>query len=113
MVKLQNNSNAPVIKKESWIELLRAICILSVIMNHTCMTIINNTGITEIGVYSYAVLDEIFMLVRFAVPCFLMISGYLLLDPNKEIAMPKLMRYIIRMFVVLLILAQLMPFLKL
>ena len=102
-IKKQHNSNLPVMKKEKWIELLRAICILSVIMNHTCMTIINNTGITEIGVYSYAVLDEIFMLVRFSVPCFLMISGYLLLDPNKEIAMPKLMRYIIRMFVVLLI----------
>lgn len=42
------------------------------------------------------------MLVRFAVPCFLMISGYLLLNSDKHLPVSKLMRYTGRMFIVLL-----------
>lgn len=89
--------------KTVWIEVLRVLCILCVVMNHTCMTIINNSDIEKIGLHNYIVLDEIVMLVRFAVPCFLMISGYLLLNRNKQLPVSKLMRYTGRMFIVLLL----------
>lgn len=98
-----NSVSAVQNKKKVWIELLRALCILSVILNHTCMTIINNSTLDKIGMYNYIVLDEIFQIVRFAVPCFVMISGYLLLNRNKELPVKKLMQYTGRMFLVLLI----------
>ncbi len=100
--KQQQLTKSKCYNKEIWIEYLRTLCILSVIMNHTCMTIINNSDIDNIGLHIFIVLDEIFMLVRFAVPCFLMISGYLLLNRDKQLPVSKLMRYTGRMFLVLL-----------
>lgn len=42
------------------------------------------------------------MLVRWAVPCFVMISGFLLLDGQKEMSLHKIRKYILRMVAVLL-----------
>ena len=49
-------------------------------------------------------LDYVFIqvCVRWAVPCFIMISGFLLLDDKKEIGFQKLKKYIIKMISVLL-----------
>ena len=49
-------------------------------------------------------MDEVVIqvLVRWAVPVFIMISGFLLLDPEKEMDLKKIGRYILRMGAVLL-----------
>lgn len=41
------------------------------------------------------------VIVRWAVPCFIMMSGTLLLDPERKIDTNKVNRYIIRMLIVL------------
>jgi surface polysaccharide O-acyltransferase-like enzyme len=50
------------------------------------------------------ILDEIIIqpLIRWAVPIFIMISGYLLLDPKKDITIKKIIKYINRMILILL-----------
>lgn len=53
---------------------------------------------------SRLILDEIIIqiLVRWAVPCFMMISGYLLLPPRKtDVSFKKLKNYIFRMLIIL------------
>lgn len=87
--------------KENWIELLRSICILAVIFNHTCMTVVNNCSLQQAGVHGYLILNVLFLFVRFAVPCFVMITGYLLLNAQKELTWKKLCKYIFRMAAVL------------
>ncbi len=42
------------------------------------------------------------VIVRWAVPCFVMITGFLLLDPQKDIDLKKALRYVLRMAAVLL-----------
>lgn len=92
-------------KKEVWIEALRVIGVLSVILIHTCATMTNNYNINELGAHAYFVLDELMLVCRFAVPIFIMISGYLLLNPQKDITAKKMFGYIRRMFLVLLVFA--------
>ena len=51
------------------------------------------------------ILDEVIIqvLVRWAVPCFIMISGYLLLNPKKSLSINRIKQYAFRMVIVLLI----------
>ena len=67
------------------------------------MTEVENSTINNIGTCNYIIYSIGYNLVRWAVPVFIMISGFLLLQPSKEISDKKLRHYIIRMALTLLI----------
>ena len=88
--------------KKSYIEDLRAFATLAVVFLHVNMTLIANHSPEEIGVLNYAIFNDCYILVKWAVPCFIMISGALLLDPARDIPYKKIAKYIRRMVGVLL-----------
>lgn len=71
-------------KKEKvvWIELLRTISIFSVILIHTSSAGVNNAEILNTG--NWMGYNFYASVTRFGVCCFTMISGYLMLSPQKE-----------------------------
>lgn len=83
------------------IEWLRFTCILAVIMIHTCVTINTNYTISDVGFSRYMILEIIHNIFRFAVPCFLMITGALLLDENKKVTEKKNLKYLKRAIILL------------
>ena len=89
-------------KKELWIEKLRVIATMAVVMQH----VIGGTYVSNpSNVPQYRVIfdcDLLIVLTKWAVPVFLMITGYFLLDPNKELSGAKIEKYIKRMLWVLL-----------
>jgi len=89
--------------KKNNIERLRVIATLAVVMIHICMTEVNNSTLNSIGTVNYIIYSIGYDLVRWAVPVFIMITGYLLLNPQKELPDKKLFHYILRMAVTLLI----------
>ena len=88
-------------KKIDWIVSLRAIAALAVILHHVSSGWIEGSGGHPEGYR--AILDVILvpLLSWWGVPIFIMISGYLLLDPKKDIPLCKLGKYIRRMLVIL------------
>lgn len=88
--------------KEAYIELLRAVATIAVFFLHINMTLVANYSIDEIGVWSYAIFNDCYIMVKWAVPCFIMISGALLLNPSRNVTYEKIKKYIIRMALVLL-----------
>ena len=89
-------------KKKEWIIFLRAFACMAVVMIHVIDGWLVSANIKLNG--SRFILDEIIIqpLIRWAVPIFIMISGYLLLDPKKDITIKKIIKYINRMFLILL-----------
>ena len=89
--------------KIEWVVVLRAISCIAIVMIHVIAGWLNN----EHGQLSVArnFLDTVIMqmLIRFAVPCFIMISGYLLLDPKRELTTKKLRGYILKMILILIL----------
>lgn len=74
-------------KRKKYIELLRIFSMLSVVLIHVCTTALTDfEGYSSIqaGVY-YALIS----ILHYAVPIFFMISGILLLNPEKEISLKK------------------------
>jgi surface polysaccharide O-acyltransferase-like enzyme len=100
------NSAVPVIgggqSKKSYIETLRAIATLAVVFLHINMTLVANYSANEIGVLNYVIFNDCYILVKWAVPCFIMISGALLLNPERHVGYSKIAKYIKRMVGVLL-----------
>ncbi len=100
------NSTVPVIEggqsKKSYIETLRAIATLAVVFLHINMTLVANYSANEIGVLNYVIFNDYYILVKWAVPCFIMISGALLLNPERHVGYCKIAKYIKRMAGVLL-----------
>ena len=100
------NSAVPVIgggqSKKSYIETLRAIATLAVVFLHINMTLVANYSANEIGVLNYVIFNDCYILVKWAVPCFIMISGALLLNPERHVGYSKITKYIKRMVGVLL-----------
>lgn len=88
-------------KKIVYLEKLRNAATFAVVLLHIAMTMNNNYTPTEIGLTNYIVFSNIWIGVKWAVPCFLMISGALLLN-KKDITVDKIVKYILRMFFVLL-----------
>lgn len=91
-------------KKIDYIEHLRVFAMLSVVLIHSCITAITDfpesSYKTLAGVGYYAVRN----FCHFAVPVFFMITGTLLLNPNKEIPLKKLInKYILRYLIVILV----------
>lgn len=90
-------------KRINYIEWLRVLAAFSVVIIHAAMGLPNNYSISQLGVHAYAVMNSIYMLVSWAVPVFLMISGALLLSENKVISIVKIKKYILRMLKVIVI----------
>lgn len=88
-------------KKEVWIEKLRALAAVAVVLIHVVQgTFVNGTE----GVPAYrCIFDTSFLMCisAWAVPVFVMITGYLLLNPEKEVPVKKLRKYIGRILLVL------------
>ena len=82
-------------EKITYLEHMRVLATLAVVMIHIVMTLNNNYTIADIGTFNYTVFSDCYMLVKWAVPCFLMISGTLLLNPKKEIDVSKIKSYIV------------------
>lgn len=90
-------------EKKFFIDRLRIIATFAVVMIHICMTEVENDSISNIGSANYVVYSVGYNMVRWAVPIFIMITGFLLLQPEKELSKEKLKNYIVRMVATLLI----------
>lgn len=91
-------------RRYDWIVALRAIAALAVVLLHTAHRINGpeNPGGGIFGVRWFVNCVLIDTFARFAVPTFVMITGFLLLNPNKEIGIRKTLKYVLRMGAVLL-----------
>lgn len=89
-------------KRIYYIDWLRIISALAVIGIHITMTQPNNYSVQEIGKSNYIILTCVYILIQWAVPVFLMISGNLLLHSNK-MTVTKVKQMTIRMGTVLLL----------
>lgn len=90
-------------KKTTYYEYLRIMATIAVVMIHVAMCLPNNYSIEELGIHASAVMNSTYLLVNWAVPVFIMISGALLLTPNKVITYSKIFHYVLRMGIVLLL----------
>lgn len=88
-------------KKEVWIEKLRALAAVAVVLIHVVQgTFVNGTE----GVPLYRCLFDTSLLMSitaWAVPVFVMISGYLLLNPEKDLPVKKVKKYIGKILLIL------------
>lgn len=87
-------------RKLIYIEYIRMFATIAVVFLHVAITL--NSNHNELGVFNYSLFSACHMLVKWGVPCFVMISGALLLNPVKNITFVKVGSYIGRMFCVLL-----------
>lgn len=88
-------------KKKQFLEIDRFFAILAVVMIHISMTVPNNGQIEEIGRFNYSCYSVMYAFSKWAVPLFIVISGSLLLNPEKDIDNKKIVKYVIRMLLVL------------
>jgi len=77
-------------KKILWIELLRIVCCLAVIMLHMGAQYFRDL---PVGSYSWNISNIYHGITRFAVNCFVMISGCLYLDKSRRWSFQKVIRY--------------------
>ncbi len=85
-----------------WLDILRALAACAVVMMHTLTGAVDimNTEAYEDGQMMLVAMD----FVTWCVPVFLMISGYLFLNPEKEIGFGKMVRkYCVRIVLALLL----------
>lgn len=91
------------VKKKQYIENLRIISMLSVILIHICITALSDfpdSG-TELWRIVYQAVRNV---LHFAVPCFFMISGALILPPEKSISFDKLIKkYVLKYAAVIVV----------
>ena len=88
-------------QKIEWITVLRAIACLAVVMIHAIHGWLDTVNISNVEQIRYWLNMIILAIVEFAVPCFIMISGCLLLNPKKNLTLETLKKYIIRMLLIL------------
>lgn len=88
--------------KLAYIEYIRVSAALAVVFLHIVITLNNNYIVEELGVFNYTIFSDCYILVKWAVPCFIMVSGALLLNPSKQISIRRMRKYICRMLLVLL-----------
>lgn len=100
-------------KNVGYIEVLRTIATIAVVFLHINMTLPANYTKYELGVGNYVFFESCYMVVSWAVPIFLMISGYLLLNPERKMDLSKIVIYIKRMAVVLVIFGTTYAFMEL
>ncbi len=85
-----------------WLDVLRALAACAVVMMHTLTGAVDimNTAAYEDGQWMLLIMD----MVTWCVPMFLMISGFLFLDPDREIGFGKMLKkYCVRIVLALLL----------
>lgn len=89
--------------RKDWIVTLRAFAAIAVVLLHSVSTWVGDPLAQGWGIRT--ILDGVVIqvLVRWAIPIFLMISGLLLLDPQKAMGLKKIYKYIFRSICVLAI----------
>ena len=98
--------------RKRYIDYLRVISMLSVVMIHICTTAMTDFN-DGIGTYKGVLFVSVTNLLHFAVPIFFMISGALLLNPKKEITLERLLkRYILKYAGVILTFCWLFSFIE-
>ncbi len=91
-------------KKKSYIEWLRVISMCAVILLHIGSIARTDFPDTQYGHWGGVLFQSISYISHFSVPVFLMITGALMLNPEKEITIEKLLKkYVLRYCLVLLI----------
>lgn len=97
--------------KKIWIEYIRVFATLAVILLHCSTTVIDNTAnLKMVNQFDIIFLDICQLISRWAVPCFFMITGALLLNPNKKINYKK---YITRIIIIIMLFGTFYSFLEL
>lgn len=75
-------------QKIVYLEFLRVICAIVVLLDHICIAGIHIFG-DSASQFEHFFYNGVQHWSHFAVPVFLMITGYLLLDPKREISYNK------------------------
>ena len=92
--------------KKTYIEWLRVISMAAVVISHIGSTAHSDFPDSYFHSWGGFLFQSIVYLSHFAVPCFFMISGALLLNPEKEMPVAKILkRYVLRYCWILLIFA--------
>ena len=93
-------------KKIQWIENLRVIACMSVVMIHVISGWLDVSQNIDIDGFRW-ILDNVILqvLIRHAVPVFIMISGYLLLNPNRVCDIEKIKKYILKTIICIFLFA--------
>lgn len=106
--KKQDNNLITEIKPQTerieWIVILRAVACMAVVMIHVLGSYVKNNCLNNYGTFRTffdGVLIQPF--ICFAVPCFMMISGYLLLDPKRDVNISKLIKYSIKILILYIV----------
>lgn len=89
--------------KKKYIEILRIFAMFAVVLNHICITATTDfvSSSSDVNGIIYVSIRN---LCRFAVPIFFMISGALLLNPNKELTIKKLLKnYLLKYGLVIIV----------
>ncbi|MBO5229317.1 MAG: acyltransferase family protein [Clostridia bacterium] len=91
-----NEIKKPTSEKIEWIVVLRAFACMAVVMLHI-ITLFESTNL--LNKIERVVLDKVILqpFVRFAVPCFIMISGALMLDPKHNVTLSKILKKIFKL----------------
>lgn len=89
--------------RKGWIITLRAAAVCAVVLIHVISGWVGSVAWQGELSGMRLILDEVIaqVLIRWSVPCFVMITGALLLDPKRETGLDKVCRYIARMIGVL------------
>lgn len=86
----------------AWIEWLRAAGCVAIVALHVYVSLVNAVGVEALGATRVCVEGVLTVaLTRWAVPCFLMVSGMLLLDPARTVDARRIWSYVQRMLFVL------------
>ncbi len=91
-----------------WIVVLRAFACMAVVMIHVIGDYYSNFQYDNTNQYEIvrAFINQVLLqpFIRYAVPVFIMISGCLLLNPQRNVTINKLVKYIIRTIILLVLL---------
>lgn len=85
--------------RKGWIVTLRAAAACAIVLIHVISGWVGSTDRQGSLSGVRLILDEVIaqVMIRWSVPCFVMITGLLLLDPKREVGSDKICRYIARM----------------
>ena len=91
-------------QRVTYFDWLRGAATIAVVVLHMFNKMLTDHPVSELGVPLVITWTELqLVFTRWAVPVFLMITGALLLDPNRRIGWDKIGRYVARMLAVLVI----------
>lgn len=89
-------------EKIGWVTSLRAIACIAIVLLHVVGGWVGQDFGQLAGIRLFLDGIAVQVMVRWAVPCFVMLSGFLLLNPDKQMPIEKIWKYTSRIFAVLL-----------